>query len=421
MGLEIKEWFKFGDDYYKQRNTAIMQREKKVYLDGIGVMSNPFGANHKLPSGHFKRIVDQKVGYSLGKGVKFEDKEDLDKYFEHTFDEEIMTLATETSKKGQVWVYAYKENGQLKFKTFPVEQLQPVYDEFDNLVEMIRSYDENGYTYRVVYSTEDITVYRKKLADKEYTRYEVYGHYAEVEMFNGQVVSIEQHSFGEVPFIPLWNNDDKLSDLYPIKSLIDVYDIIMSDFANNIDDMQEAFLTLKGYTGDTKAMGEFVNQLKMIKAVPVSEDGDVNVNQLTIPTEARKVFLELLTDDIYKFAMAVDMTKIEGGSLTNVHIKAMFSDLDLKVDQFESQIRKFTYDLIDFVNEHDNQNISKELNFDRSMIMNRQETIDGLIKLSGILSQKTILRLLPFDIDVEEEIRLLNEENGGLLDEPLET
>ena len=122
---ELQNYYKWGDDYYNSRNTAILEREKKVYLEGIGIATNPYGSNHKLPSGHFKKIVDQKVGYSLGKGVTFEDKQDLDKYFRESFDETLLDVGTEASKKGGSWLYAYKETGQLKFKSLPIDKLKP--------------------------------------------------------------------------------------------------------------------------------------------------------------------------------------------------------------------------------------------------------------------------------------------------------
>ena len=33
-------YFKFGDDYYQAENTAIMNRKKYIYLDGIGIAEN---------------------------------------------------------------------------------------------------------------------------------------------------------------------------------------------------------------------------------------------------------------------------------------------------------------------------------------------------------------------------------------------
>lgn len=414
---EKYKYFIFGDDYYNSRNTFIMNRSKRIYLEGIGITENPFGANHKLPSGHFKKIVDQKVMYLLGKGVHFsEDNQSkmLDVYFDDTFDETIIDLGINSSKKGEVWLYAYKINNQLKFTMMPSEQLTPIYDEFNKLKQMIRRYDVEDFQYMNVYDSEMITVYRKKKNEKSYKLFEEVGHWSIVKEFNGEVIGEpEQHGFGSVPFIPLWNNREKLSDLYNIKQLIDTYDIINSDFANNIDDMQDAYFTLQGYSGEGKNLGEFMRQLKLYKAIPVGEGGSVESNQLEIPTEARRVFLERLEKDIYKFAMAVDLSNLQGGSITNVYIKSMFADLDLKCDQFESEVRKFIYKVIDFINEHDNKNFSKDIYFERSMIINKQEAIDSLVKLSGLLSNKTILELLPYEIDTEQEDERLKEETSG--------
>lgn len=418
IGCDEYNYFSLGNDYYRSRNTYIMERKKQIYLEGLGVQENPFGSNHKLPSGHFKKIVDQKVMYLLGNGVYFNEenaKEKIDTYFENGVDEMLIDMGIETSKKGESWLYAYKNNGIVQFTMIPAEQITPIFDEYNKLVKVVRRFDDEDYLYMHVFDEQTISIYRKKKMERDYKLIEQTGHWVEYQTFNGEIVGEpELHGFGIVPFIPLWNNRDKVSDLYPIKTLIDTYDIINSDFANNIDDMQEAFFYLKGYTGDTKNLAEFMRQLKMYKAVPVAEDGAVQADQLQIPTEARRVFLERLEKDIYKFAMGVDLTNVQGGSITNVFIKAMFSDLDLKADQFESEVRKFLYKVIDFITLVSGVKIEKDVYFERSIIMNQQEIIDSIIKLNGILSQQTIIELLPYDIDYEQEFERLQDEASGI-------
>lgn len=422
-----KDWCYFGEEYYNTMNTEILQRKKEVYLEGIGSSINPFASNHKIPSGFLKKIIDQKVSYVLGNGIIFnqkfkKDKDVLDRYVKETFDEFVMEVGTEASKKGEAWILAYKEKNQTKFKLIQTQELNPKFDEYGDLVEMVRSYGDEEYFYKDVYNSDSIVRLKRKASDKEYKQYDEIGHYTQMKMIGGVIEGVIEHSFGRVPFIRLKNNPEELSDLFPIKALIDVYDIIYSDFANNIDDMQDAFLTLKGYSGDSKNIQEFMKQLKQLKAIPVGEDGDVGVNQLQIPVEARDVFLKLLRQEIYDTAMAVDVKNIGGGSLTNVHIKAMFADLDMKANKFESEVRKFIYRVIDFIDSTDGVKIAKEITFNRSIIMNRNEYIESVVKLMGILSQRTILELLPFDIDVDEEFKRLAEERGEvLIDEPDET
>jgi len=238
------------------------------------------------------------------------------------------------------------------------------------------------------------------------------GHFTTFKQFNGQVIEQEERVFDRIPFVPLYNNKERISDLYRIKPLIDVYDIINSDFANNIDDMQDAFFTLKGFTGDTKHLASFMKQLKQLKVVPVGDDGEVNAQQLTIPVEARKTFLDILRKDIYESSMAVDLSQVSGGSITNVFIKAMFTDLELKTDEFENEVRKFIFGLLDFINVNDGQNFTDQMTFDRSKLMNEVEKNNMLIKLQGILSLQTIRELLPYDIDLTQELARIREESG---------
>jgi len=414
----------YGEDYYKSRNTAIMNRKKLVYLPGIeNVAENPFGSNHKLPSGHLKKIIDQKVQYLLGNGIKMDDKEleILDSYFvsedgNSGIGETLLDLGMEASKKSEAWLYAYKENKKLKFIQIPTEQITPVYDDKGKLTHVIRDYEINGLAVRIVTDDKEHARYEKRrdpVTDKmEYMLADQSGHYTTYEEFSGQMIGEpEQHSFTTIPYICLKNSKDETSDLYRIKPLIDVYDIINSDFANNIDDMQEAFLTLKGYSGDAKNLSEFMKELKNLKVLAVSEDGEAGIQQLQIPTEARTVFLDRLKNEIYEASMAVDLKNVAGGSnITNVYIQAMLTDLDLKADQFENEVRKFLYRFIDFVNKNDAKSITYDFSFERSLIMNRMEAVEMLLKLTGILSQKTIRELLPYDIDQDEEEKRLEAE-----------
>lgn len=412
---ELYKYFVYGEQYYKARNTAITEREKKVFIDGIGVVSNPFGADYKTPSGDFKKIVDQKVLYQLGNGVVFEEDQTLDDYFSDTFDEVIIDLGLDVSKKAESWLLAYKDNGKLKFTQIPAEQITPVYDEYNKMVSVYRSFKKDDIDWVYEYTDKEIIRYQKKSKNKNYEEFDTIGHYTVYNEFSGQMVGEpEEHHFTSIPLIPLYNNREHLSDLYNIKAFIDVYDVIMSDFANNIDDMQDAFFTLKGYTGDTQHLGEFMRQLKQFKAVPVSEDGDVTSHQLNIPTEARSTLIDLLERAIYRYSMAVDLSKIQGGSLTNVLIKAMFADLDLKCNQFESELRKFIKKLITFINENDNKSFSYDCSFVREMIVNTSETVENVIKMSGLVSDKTRREILPYDIDIDQEEERMAEQEGDI-------
>lgn len=398
----------YGRDYYLAENTEIMEREKKVYCGDMGIIQNPFMANHKLPSGYLKTLIDQKVQYLLGNGVVFGDDMDLDEYFQDTFNETAIDLGTEASKSAAAWLYAYKDSNKLQFTIVPTVQLTPVYDDRGLLSEMVRVYDENGQSVMIIYDKEG---YKKFVKEKnKFVMTECKGHYQDLTIYQGKQVEEVNQSFTQVPFIPLYNNTERVNDLKRIKSLIDIYDITSSDYANNIDDMQDAFFTLKGFSGGITDLQAFMQQLKATKAAGVPSDGELTVNQLAIPVEAREAFLNRVDKDIFKFGMGVDTSNLSGGSITNEVIKAMFANLDLKCDQFESEFRKFMRRLINFINANDNKAYTGQFSLSRTMIVNAKDITESLTKLVGVLSAKTIIDLLPYDIDTDDELIRLDEE-----------
>lgn len=409
---EEYQFYQFGEDYYRGRNTEIMKRNPKCYVEGLGVVTNPYKANHRLASGYLQKIIDQKVNFLLGNGAVIKDESlDMDKYG-LDFDEFLQDIATTASKKGRAWVYFYMDGGVLKMVEVEPEQITPTYDKYGKLEKIIRQYDdvdEKGKTVHVVleYNKDGVREYvqeRNKLDDRGY-----FGHYTVQRTApNGALVSEEELGFGIIPFIELKNNPEGISDLYPIKPMIDIYDIVNSDFANNIDDMQEAYFVIKNFQGDN--YDDFLNQLKQTKAVKVGEDGDVQTNQLQIPTEARQVFLNLTDRNIYKFAMAVDTTQLSGSSLTNVAIKAQFADLDLKTDKFEGEIRKFFRALVEFINNFEKKNYDDEILFNRSLVINELEVIDAVNKSAMVISRKTMLDNHPLVEDTEEELKLIEKD-----------
>ena len=132
-------------------------------------------------------------------------------------------------------------------------------------------------------------------------------HFNRLQMVNGNNTGAQGLSWGRVPFIPLWWNDEKQNQLYTVKNWIDIYDITASDFANNIDDFQDVYWILKNYNGQD--LGEFMNEVKRLRTIKVGSDGDASAQTIQIPTEARQAFLQLARTEIFKGGMGVDNLK----------------------------------------------------------------------------------------------------------------
>lgn len=428
-----------GQAYYDSENTEIMQRKKQFYTES-GLATDPYKANNKLASSFYKIIVKQLVGYLLGNGINISSKSQasavkgITDVLGLSFEQKMSECAVNAVKCSVGWLHPYLDkDGKFKFSVIPSEQvafkMSPT-DE-DVLKSVVRFYDleYNGkkFTKAEVWSDKDVTFYFKE-GDKAWAmctagediedpRIEMVNprpHLVKTAKYGDRVDSIQGLGWGKIPFIPMWFDNDKEYQLKPIKRHIDGYDIVQSDFMNNLEDIQDVFWILKGYDGED--LNTFLNDVKKYKAIKVGDDGDARTETTDIPTEAREKMLASLRKDIFFFGMAVDTDVSEGGNITNVVIRSRYANLDLKADDFEPQVRNTIQELIEFVNIYMGMTSGTPLTdyvieFDRSLIINEVEIMEMVDKQKGIVSDETFYEHHPWTKDdVKKELSRLEDD-----------
>lgn len=430
----------YGEDYYRSNNTEIMSRQMLIYAeDDDGneyAIEDPYKANHKLPAGYFKILVDQKVNYLLGKPITLESEQvdELEEHLGRKFQTTLLQAGKEASKKVVAWTHPYiDDRGEFKLMNIPSEQVIPVYSPYDHaLLEMIIRY----YKVRVLNSkNQSITVTRVEVWDSEqvtfYQENQETGHYELLseddmaEIFGRRYPNPKYHfqkdlnygkkiyktqglSWGQVPFIALYNNDEEEYDLQAVKPFIDAYDIVNSDFCNNLEDFQDIYWILKGYGGEN--LEKFLYEVKRYKTLKVDEGGDAKAENIDIPYDARKEAREGLERDIFTFGMGVNPNAIGDGNITNVVIKSRFALLDLKASAFELEIKDYIYKVIEFINRfREIKNMKPieldDITFNRSLIMNEVELLKANTEQRGSISEMTRLSNHPWVDDPEAEIK----------------
>jgi SPP1 family phage portal protein len=444
---EQKEKMALGSDYYRSENTEIMNRKFYIYAqdeNGDPVeMEDPYKANNKLASGYLKILIDQKVNYLLGNEMTLDVSDD--EFYEivgKDFQSDIKKLGKESSKKAIAWAQVYiDENGDFGYKKIPTEQIIPVYSTHNSeeLEMIIRYYsvttlnDENKAVKvnRVeVWDDEQVTFYQETTEDSNYHLLNeeemamIFGrpysnpkyHFQKEITLGSRIQESKGLSWGAVPFVPLYNNDEEDYDLQPVKRFIDARDIVSSDFTNNLEDFQDVYWILKGYDGEN--LNTFLDQVKKYKSLKVAEDGDARTETIDIPHEARKEALEELGKDIFTFGQGVNPNNLQGGSLTNVVIKSRFANLDLKADQFEDEIKSFIHSFLYFVNRYrelkgDPEIEINDITFDRSMMINEVELLNANTTQRGNVSEDTRLSNHIWVNDAEEEKAKMDNEGSG--------
>ena len=438
-----KEYMQQGEDYYIGKHD-ILDREITYFVDHVATVDES-ASNNKLVHAYHKLLVEQKASYVAGKPITVE-CEDEDQQEATTealgvkLHDTINDWIIGTSNKGVEWLHAYvKEDGEFGYIVIDAREVIPIWETQyeEQLISLVRYYNittvddkgEEEEVFRVEWWTsEDVTFFIQKNSTDlngqgTVTTYE-FDTSIEVNprphMFvaNDGVV-IGDKSWGRVPFIPLYNNSKHVTDLQPIKALIDDYDLITSDFSNTITDIQDVIWELIGYGGTKKA--EFVQDVKTYKVIMLNPGEGSGARPITIefPFQGRDSHLDRVDDDIFVFGMGVD-TKTDkfGNSASGVALEFLYSLLDLKANSLIRKLMVSLEELSWFVTEYldfsgggkyDYKALSYTIN--KTMIMNEAEQIASVEKSFGVISRKTSISNHPWveDLNAEEQ-RIAEEE-----------
>ena len=406
------EWMRVGDKYYSVDNDILTTSDiKKTYQ-----------ANSKLAHANYKGMVDEKIGYLFSKDSSIHAETDettnviVDKLGDN-FNYDLESLGFEASNKGIAWLHPYiNEKGEFKLFVANSEQIIPgwVDSTHTELDYVIRYYDVRVYRFGryetgtnvEFWTPTEVTYYRLengKLINPVKT-----GHF--------KLNSIDT-GWGVVPWIAFKNNRKELPDIKFVKSLIDNYDLSRSEVANYIQEVKNLIFVLKGYSGDS--LDDFLEYIYQKRAVVLDADDESDVTTLNpqMDINAAREHYEQLKKDILEGGQAVDKNLDRFGSApSGVALMFLFSSLELKSNQLESEFSRGFNNLINFIYlflEKTNNAIKREkveIVFNRDMIMNETDIINNCNSSRGLVSTDTILANHPWVRDIQDEKEKLAKE-----------
>lgn len=213
--------------------------------------------------------------------------------------------------------------------------------------------------------------------------------------------------YDRIPVTTMYNNEEQMSDLEKIESLVSDYDKVLSDVSDEFSVFRNAYLMLKNMI-----VGEDgKKQLKDEGIIEVMENGDVKFVTKQIQTEALENHLNRLEANIYKFSQVPNLSDESfAGNLSGVAIRFKLFGLETKCIIKERKMEKALRDFVRILSVpirvqtgHEVDIVNLKVEFTRNVPNNLTEIVDTVTKLDGKVDKETLLSLLPF-IDNPKEV-----------------
>jgi SPP1 family phage portal protein len=182
------------------------------------------------------------------------------------------------------------------------------------------------------------------------------------------------------PVVPCWANEFKRSELLPIRSTIDAFDLISCKFANNVSDAALIYWTITNSGGmDDESLATFLDKMRKLHAANLDADQQVQANSVDVPHESMETILDRLEDQLYKDSMSLNVNEIASGAVTATQIEAAYEPLNEKLDGYEAEITDFIYRLLKVAGVEDKPT------YTRSIMVNQTETINAVMNSATVL------------------------------------
>ena len=392
--------------------------------------------HNKIAAPYSNYITTMATGYFLGKPITYKGEDEvllekLNDVFKYNDEHDHnTTLAKRASIGGYAVELLYiDENTNPRFRAFGGNEVAIVYDDTieDNILYAIRYWKE-----KVVNTNKTITkceIYTgPTLNDKGEiieTGKIMYGTIKQ-DSFVIDESKTREHFFKDVPVAVYINNDELYGDFEKVMSLIDEYNKVQSDTANDFEYFTNAMLVISGYVMDDEA----ANELKDMHIINFQDNtGDAKYLIKDIQDTALENYKNRLDNDIHKFSLVPSLSDEQfAGNVSGEAMKYKLMGIDNLTSVKESKFRKGLMRRIELICNYLRTTDSSiqfdfidiEPVFTRNRPVNELEIAQMMQTLTGILSKETVIGMFPSINDPQSELKKKEDEDGAVFEQPFE-
>lgn len=365
---------------------------------------------NKIVVNYCNSIVKNFLGYLAGIRISY-DNENFEDVLDILNYNDVATEDVEFLRQALIYGVAYEVNyidelGKQRFRLFDSRECIPVYDNSlgNELLYVIRYYEEKladeplQTNYRVeVYSAYDIKTYRSSAG---FTSFEL--------------IDVTPHFYEQVPVTVFKLNQDETSIFCQVIALQDGYNKLLSASVDDVESFADAYLVLKGAVADDEDL------LKMKQNRVLIMDADCSAEYLTKSISDTQVqnLLTNIKEQIHKIANSPDLSDPNFAAQTGIAMRFKLIGFENIAAGIESQMRKALTKRIELICEiqklTDIETIWRDvkIKFTRNLPYDLNEAVNTVNALRGVVSQRTLLSLLPFITDIDKELEEVAKEKA---------
>ena len=248
----------------------------------------------------------------------------------------------------------------------------------------------------------------------------------EIINYEGSPVDLKEvgrrpHYFNGLPVIEFMENESRQGSYENVISLIDTYELMLSDTANTINYFSDCYLVL---TGMQETQAEDIARMKNDRVLLVPEGCEASFLTKNVSENYNENMLKRLQEQIFVVActpLLSDSSFSSNSSGVAIQFKlfSMEKSVQLKENIFRAGFTRMFNLIKDMINLYERKSYTEDdtiiQTFTRSLPMDLSALADSISKLNGVVSRRTLMSQLEFVSDATlEENQLRSEQEEAM-------
>ncbi len=363
---------------------------------------------NRIVSNYCFNIVQNYQGYITGIDISYLSQTNIDAIQDILNYNDVRTEDNELLRNALIFGKSFEinyvdEDAKQRFKVLDSRECIPVYsnDLNNDLLYVIRYYvadtinNSQDEYYIEVYGNEFIRKYKSSNAFTTLS-----------------LLEEKPNVYKQVPITVFSLNTDEVSIFDQVMTLQDAYNKLLSSEVDDFESFCDAYLVLKGCMADA----DDLVAMKQNRVLMMDTDAEASYLTKSVSDTQIENMLKNINDTIHKISNSPDFTEDTFMSQSGVAIKYKLIGFENVASNIVANMTKALQRRIElicsilFLTDGETKWRDIQIVFTRNLPQNITDTAQAINQLRGIVSDKTLISLLPFIKDVDAEVKQLQKE-----------